>query len=302
MFTPPIPVGVRLPLPTEDLTPADQVALCQHALDLGYSSFWVGDHVVLPTESASAYPHTESGTPGFSPDTPWTDPFIHLTWLAAQLPEARFGTSILIMTLRNPTLLAKQLASMSWLTRRPFSFGVGTGWLREEYDAVGATFEKRGTRAKRDIALIKELLTQGSHTYTVRDENDAEVERSFAMLPVAPEPVEFLWGGFSPFAMKVIATSCDGWLPAKQSLEALEGHLVRLRAACDDAERDFSELKMVVKPGSGPDPSNGAIDKDTLAGYSELGFAEAILEMPYALASLGEAKDVLERVASRSWR
>lgn len=300
MTAPPIPVGVRLPLPSERLPPHEQLDLCRHALALGYSSFWVGDHVALPETSTSAYPHTGDGKAGFSPDTPWTDPFLHLTWLAAQLPEARFGTSILILTLRNPTLVAKQLATMSWLTRRPFSFGVGTGWLREEYDAVGATFEGRGTQARKDIALVKRLLSQGSADYTVRGEDDSPVTKPFLMLPTAPSPVEFLWGGFSPFAMKLIASSCDGWLPAKQSLEALEGHLTRLRSACDDVERDFSELRLVVKPGSGPDPNSGAINKDNLAGYAELGFHEAVLELPY-LGSLGESKQVLDRVAARSW-
>ncbi len=298
---PPVPVGVRLPLPTETLTPQEQVSLCRHALHLGYSSFWVGDHVVLPEHSSSAYPHTDDGTPGFRPDTPWTDPFLHLTWLAAQLPAARFGTSILILTLRNPTLVAKQLATMSWLTERPFSLGVGTGWLREEYDAVGATFEGRGTQARKDIVRIKQLLTEGTADYTVRGEDDDPVTKRFQMLPTAPAPVEFLWGGFSPFALRLVATACDGWLPAKQSLESLERHLDRLRSACDDAARDFSELRLVVKPGSGPDPASGAIDKDSLAGYAELGFHEAILEMPYESASLEDAKATLERVANRSW-
>jgi alkanesulfonate monooxygenase SsuD/methylene tetrahydromethanopterin reductase-like flavin-dependent oxidoreductase (luciferase family) len=298
---PTIPVGVRLPLPTPNLTPEQQVELCRHALALGYSSFWVGDHVVLPEVSTSAYPHADSGKPGFRPDTPWTDPFLQLTWLAAQLPEARFGTSIIILTLRNPTLLAKQLATMSWLTRRPFSLGVGTGWLREEYDAVGMTFEGRGTQARRDIALVKQLLSEGSADYTVRGEDDEPVSTRFLMRPTAPAPVDFLWGGLSPFAMRLIATSCDGWLPAKQSLESLEGHLARLRSACDDAERDISDLRLVVKPGSGPDPASGAIDKDSLSGYAGLGFHEAILEMPYEPASLDDARATLERVATRSW-
>lgn len=67
--------------------------------------------------------------------------------LAAQLPEARFGTSVLILTLRTPALLAQQLSTMSRLTERPFSFGVGTGWLRDTYDAPGMPFEQRGSTA-----------------------------------------------------------------------------------------------------------------------------------------------------------
>jgi alkanesulfonate monooxygenase SsuD/methylene tetrahydromethanopterin reductase-like flavin-dependent oxidoreductase (luciferase family) len=298
--SPSIPVGVRLPLASDKLPPAQLVQMCRAALEMGYSSFWVGDHVLLPESSSSAYPHTEDGQRPFQAETPWLDPLLELTWLAGQLPEARFGTSIIIMTLRKPTLLAKQLASMSWLTERPISLGVGTGWLRDEYDAVGMPFEGRGTRAKADIAEIKQLLTGGG-TYSVRGVDDQPVDKPFLMQPAAPAPVEFLWGGFSPIAMRLIASSCDGWLPAKQSLEALDGHIARLKAACDDAHRDFSELKLVAKPGSGPDPKSGPIDKDNLAGYRELGFQEAILEMPYEPDGLGDAVDTLERVAARSW-
>ena len=298
---PPIPVGVRLPLATDRLPPDELLGVCRAAVDLGYTSFWVGDHVLLPESSASAYPHTADGARPFRADTPWADPLLLLTWLAAQLPEARFGTSILIMTLRNPALLAKQLSTMSWLTRRPLSLGVGTGWLRDEYDAVGMPFEKRGTRARQDIAQIKELLSHGRRSYRVRGDDDEQVDEPFVMLPKAPAPVEFLWGGFSPVAMRLIASSCDGWLPAKQSLEALESHIARLKAACDDAHRDFAELRLVVKPGPGPDAPSGPIDKDHLAGYAALGFHEAILEMPYEPDGAGDAVDTLERVAARSW-
>jgi hypothetical protein len=113
--------------------------------------------------------------------------------------------------------------------------------------------------------------------------------------------VEFLWGGFSPLAMRIVASSCDGWLPAKQSLEALEEQLGRLRVACDDVGRDFAELRLVAKPGTGPDPESGAIDKDNLAGYAELGIHEVILEMPYDDGGVSDAIRTLERVAARSW-
>jgi alkanesulfonate monooxygenase SsuD/methylene tetrahydromethanopterin reductase-like flavin-dependent oxidoreductase (luciferase family) len=300
---PPIPVGIRLPLATDKLPPLQLVEVCRAALEIGFTSFWVGDHVLLPQSSASAYPHTVDGAQPFGANTSWADPLLELTWLAAQLPEARFGTSIIIMTLRNPSLLAKQVATMSWLTERPLSLGVGTGWLRDEYDAIGMPFEKRGTRAKKNIAEIKELLVHGERTYTVRGDDEELVDKPFVMLPKAPAPVEFLWGGFSPFAMRLVASSCDGWLPAKQSFDALDGHLLRLRAACEDAGRDFGDLKLVVKPGPGPDPDprSGAIDKDSLAHYADMGFHEAILEMPYEPDGVKDAVRTLERVAARSW-
>jgi hypothetical protein len=102
-------------------------------------------------------------------------------------------------------------------------------------------------------------------------------------------------------AMRLIASSCDGWLPAKQSIEALEGHIARLKAACDHAQRNFSELRLVAKPGSGPDPVSGPIDKDNIEAYDELGFHELVLEMPYEPDGLADAIDTLERVAARTW-
>jgi alkanesulfonate monooxygenase SsuD/methylene tetrahydromethanopterin reductase-like flavin-dependent oxidoreductase (luciferase family) len=190
---------------------------------------------------------------------------------------------------------------MSWLTEGAVSLGVGTGWLRDEYDAVGMPFERRGARAEQDIAEIRQLLQEGNKTYTVRGEDDEPVEKNFLMRPTAPAPVEFLWGGFSPMAMRIIASSCDGWLPAKQSLDALERHIVRLKAACDDADRDFSELRLVAKAGPGPDPKSGAVDSDGLDSYAALGFHETILEMPYEPNGLDDAISTLERVARRSW-
>lgn len=298
---PPIPVGIRLPLPYGELTPLDYLKICRAAIKSGFSSFWVGDHLLLPQSSSSVYPHTRDGHRPFDAQAPWLDPLLLATWLAAQFPDVQFGTSVMIMTLRHPVLLAKQLASMSWLTRRPIALGVGTGWLRDEYDVVGQQFEHRATRARSDILQIRELVTRGARKYTVRDGNDEPVEKEFTMKPVAQAPIEFLWGGFSPVALRLTAAVCDGWLPAKQSLESLRGQLASLKLACDDVHRDYRELRLVAKPGPGPDPEHGRVDKDNLAGYAELGFDEVILELPLNTGTVPDAIRVIERVATRTW-
>lgn len=298
---PPIPVGVRLPMCHETLPPAEMLRVCTAAAEMGYRSIWVGDHLLLPAASKSVYPHTHDGQRPFDATTPWVDPLLLLTWLSAQMPGTHFGTSVLILTLRHPVLIAKQIASMSWLTRRPMSIGVGTGWLRDEYDVVGLPFEKRATRAKLALAEIRELITRGGKTYNVRGDDDQPVDKYFEMKPIAPAPVEFLWGGFSPLALRLVASSCDGWLPAKQDIEQLRQLLPQLKAACDDAQRDFKELRLVAKVGPGPDPETGRVDRDNLLGYAELGFHEAIMELPLDPGSSKAAIDTLERVAKRSW-
>jgi alkanesulfonate monooxygenase SsuD/methylene tetrahydromethanopterin reductase-like flavin-dependent oxidoreductase (luciferase family) len=298
---PAIPVGIRLPLATDRFSPAGLLRVCEIALDLGYSSFWVPDHVLVPAATASAHPYSPGGRPPFHPDAPWADPFLELTWLAAHLPEARFGTAVLVLTLRNPVLLAKQLSTMSWLTERPFSFGVGSGWMREEYDAVGARFEKRAARANQDLAHIRELLERGQRTYSVRGQDDELIEQQLKMLPRARAPVQFLWGGVSRTALRLVASSCDGWLPSKQTMSSLERHLRDLRAACDETGRNFDELRIVAKAGPGLDPPSGAIERDNIAGYAEMGVHELILELPYEPDGVAEAATALERIARRSW-
>ncbi|MCS7050344.1 MAG: LLM class flavin-dependent oxidoreductase [Thermomicrobium sp.] len=301
MARPEIPVGVRLPLASELMTPSALVEICRAALALGYSSFWMPDHVVLPEQTVSPYPHAQDRVQPFRAQTSWADPFLTLTWLAGQLPEARFGTCVVVLPLRNPTLLAKQVSTLSWLTGRPFTLGLGAGWLREEFEAVGVPFEGRSERIERHLALMRELVTTGSRDYVVSDGHCKSVTRRFTMLPRQSAPVEFLWGGCSSRALRRVATSCDGWLPAKQSIESLEDLRRRLEEACRTAGRDFSELKLVVKPGPGPDPPSGAIDRRTLDRYIELGFHEVILELPYEPVGVDDAVAVLTRVASRTW-
>ncbi|MFD9667717.1 LLM class flavin-dependent oxidoreductase [Rhodococcus sp. NPDC059968] len=296
-----VAVGVRLPLATDQLPPAELLAIARAAEELGYTSLWFGDHVVLPRATASTYPHTSDGQRPFSADTPWVDPLLALGWVAGQIgPNMRIGTSVLILTLRNPVLLAKQLSSLSWLSQRGIALGVGTGWLREEYDAVGAKFEGRATTARLAIESIRQLVSRGGAEFTVRSHDTTVRKEQFTMLPRAAGPIEFLWGGVSPAAMRLVARACDGWIPAKQPLENLPHHLERLKRACDDAQRDFSELRLVAKPGPGPDPGSGAIDRDTLPCYRELGFSEVILELPYGPRDAGDAIEVLKRVAVRS--
>ena len=298
---PPIPVGVRLPLGTRRMDAKALVELCAGAVEMGYESFWVGDHILMPDLSGSVYPHTIDGAQPFKADTPWLDPLLMLSWIGSIVPGARLGTSIVILTLRKPALLAKQISTLSWLAGRPITIGIGTGWLREEYEAVGMPFKHRATQAISDLAEIRQLLTKGERPYRVHLGDGDESTVNFHMRPVSENPVAFLWGGVSPLALKIVANSCDGWLPAKQTIASLETNLERLRAECEEVERDYNTLRRVVKPGPGPDPIDGSISRDGLAAYAELGFDEAILEMPYEPGGITDALATLEQVAQRSW-
>lgn len=285
-------LGIRLPLITGGIEPRDLERICTVAGELGFGSIWMGDHVVPPTAAVDPYPYTEDHQTPAHPDSPWLDPFITLTWLSRSMgPNMRLGTSIYLLPLRNETLVAKLIGTLSWLSERPFSFGVGSGWFRTEYDIIGVNFERRASRARAQIDRLRELLDTGVLP-------DEYLDSPAPLRPLPIHHTEFLWGGVSPLGLRIVAEHCDGWLPTKCSLEELTSHIGTLKQCCDEAGRDFEELRLVAKPGPGPYPEAGAVNARSLQQYRELGFDEVILELPLNPASSGDCLKIMEHVTS----
>ena len=127
-------------------TAEEVVGLARLAEDSGFESVWTFEHVVVPLEYASKYPYDASGKMGASPETPFVDPLIALTAVAAATKTIRLGTGVNILPQANPLFLAKQAASLDALSGGRLLLGLGIGWLREEFDAMGVPFERRGAR------------------------------------------------------------------------------------------------------------------------------------------------------------
>lgn len=263
---------------------------------MGYTSIWISDHLLLPSAVDSRYPHTGDGSVPFSTESMWPEPIIALSWLASRLaPHVQLGTSVLVAPLRNPIILAKQLTTLSWLSGRGFSLGVGSGWLRDDYDAVGVDFEHRATVASAVLGRLRELTETGESSFLVGPAG-SQTPKRLSMRPRAAGPIEFLWGGHSRVAFRLMARHCDGWLPTKHSVDQLREGMDSLRRQCDEVGRDFSSLRIVVKPGPGPTPAEGAITGENLETYHRMGISQAILEMPLENTSVAECKQVLATV------
>ena len=132
----------------------------QAAEAAGYESVWTGEHVVLPE------PRTpESPLPS---GYPMLDPLVALSYLAAATSRVRLGTGIIILPQRNPVVLAKELASLDVLSKGRLIFGVGVGYLKPEFDAIGAPFAERGARADDYLAAIRALWTMDKPAYQGR--------------------------------------------------------------------------------------------------------------------------------------
>jgi probable F420-dependent oxidoreductase len=123
----------------------------------GFDMLITVEHVIWPTAYTSAYPYAASGRIPGDPSTPLPDPLIWMAWVAAVTSRLRFMTGVVILPQRNPLVLAKEVATLDYMSGGRIDLGIGVGWLKEEFSAVGVPFERRGKRADEYIAAMRAL-------------------------------------------------------------------------------------------------------------------------------------------------
>jgi probable F420-dependent oxidoreductase len=215
--------------------------ICRRAESAGFESVWGGEHVIMPDTIESRYPYTADGKIPAEPDTPIPDPLIWLAFAAAAAPTLRLGTCILIVPQRNPLVLAKELATLDQLSGGRVELGLGVGWLKEEFEALGVAWERRGSRNDEYIAAMRALWA-GPH---------AEFHGEFVDFPAvtcSPRPVNgsipVLVGGDSDAAIQRAVRIADGYFPGEGDIERLAGLLGRLRKAAEQADRDPDSIEI----------------------------------------------------------
>lgn len=215
--------------------------ICRTAEAAGFESLWGGEHVILPSSIESKYPYTEDGKIPAEPDTPIPDPLIWLAFAAAAAPTMRLGTCILIVPQRNPLVLAKELATLDRISGGRVELGLGVGWLKEEFDALGVPWERRGARNDEYIEVMRALWA-GPH---------AEFHGEFVDFEPAtcsPRPVQdsipILVGGDSDVAIRRAVRLADGYFPGEGDPERLGGLITRVRQGAEDADRDPDSIEI----------------------------------------------------------
>ena len=185
------------------------------ARPLGCHSAWVSDHIAWPTAIESAYPYSDDGAFPVRPDIAWLDPLGTLFFVAAVTERIRLGTSVLILGYRPPMLTAKAVASLDVLSAGRVIFGVGVGWMREEFDVLGMPFDHRGRRADEQLDAFRTLFADDRPSYS-------GTYYSFPEIGFAPKPVRGrvpLWvGGDTEPALRRAARYGDAYHAAFQSL------------------------------------------------------------------------------------
>lgn len=229
--------------------------ICRCAEEAGFESVWGGEHVLLPDSIASKYPYTADGKIPAEPDTPIPDPLIWLAFAAAAAPTLKLGTCILIVPQRNPLILAKELATLDQLSGGRVELGLGVGWMKEEFDALGVPWERRGARNDEYIEAMQALWA-GPHAEFHGDFVD------FDPATCSPRPVNgsipIIVGGDSEAALKRAAKLAHGYFPGEGDHERLGALLKRLHQAADDAGRDPSEIEINAMFGAQmADPAKG---------------------------------------------
>jgi probable F420-dependent oxidoreductase len=228
--------------------PAAVAGLAALVEELGCESLWTVEHPVIPERYDSTYPYDRSGRMSLVPGDDVPDPLAWLTFAAAHTSRIKLGTAMLIVPLHNPVILAKRLTTVDVLSGGRLLVGVGVGWLREEYDAVGIPFDGRGERADEYLAAMRTLWTHWPATF--------HGERvSFDAVHVEPRPVRaggipVVIGGHSPAAVRRAARFGDGLYPLGVDLAGMAGLIARLGTECAALGRDPAEVELTARaPG-----------------------------------------------------
>src|SRR5918996_621877 len=150
-------IGCHLPTQGAVATREALTAFAARAEQHGMASLWVSDHVVFPRKNTGRYP---GGRFPHAPETPYLEPVAVLAAAAMCTTRARLGASVFILGHRNPVVMAKMLTTIDTLSNGRLICGVGVGWWREEFAALGIPFEKRGRRADEMLQVLKALWTQ----------------------------------------------------------------------------------------------------------------------------------------------
>jgi probable F420-dependent oxidoreductase len=279
-------IGVSV-FPTEQA--GDPGAIAREAENLGFESFWVADHVVIPVSYTTIYPRSADGSvPEFFAHL--ADPFVALAAAAAATQTIKLGTAVCLLPERNTITTAKAVATLDRYSNGRIILGAGAGWFREEAEIMGVNFKKRWRHLRESVEALRELWSK----------EEASYEGEFVNFPpvrLFPKPVQkpyppILLGAHDPrYAVKRVAQYADGWCPGNLTPAQAKETLPEIRRLAREAGRDPDRLEfsaLLVPQGDGP-------TVDTIKQYAEAGVTRLVVA---ALASAsGSGIEAVKSVA-----
>ena len=234
-------------------TPHDMAVLAERGEEMGFGIIIVPDHIVIPASIASRYPYSPSGE--YTGTGECLEQLTTLSFLAGHTSRVRLLSSVMVLPHRNPVLAAKVLATIDVLSQGRLTVGCGVGWMREEFEAIGAPrFEERGRVSDEYIRVFKELWTSDSPSF------DGEYCRFDGVL-FEPKPVQKphppIWiGGESPPALRRAGRLGDAWYPNSSNARfpvrngrEYAASAARVRGHAEEAGRDPQKIALAYTLG-----------------------------------------------------
>jgi probable F420-dependent oxidoreductase len=266
-------IGIHLPQIGRKAGPDAIRRAAVQAEELGFTDVWTSEHIILPKDAA--YP----------PSPIFYDPVLTLTWAAAYTKRVGLGTSVLVLPMRHPLPLAKELATLQNLSEGRLILGAGVGWLEAEFAALGVPFRERGRRMDEGIAMMRAVWSEDPVSFPAR--MIPAVIKEMRSLPQPIKPIPIWIGGSSEPALKR-ALRLNGWHGSRVSPGEAAPIVQRLRAA-----RPEPEFAISVRNGwDGKD--DGALAA-RLAGFRDAGVGHVLVEP--AERALNDWLRAVERVA-----
>jgi probable F420-dependent oxidoreductase len=225
------------------LTPyskADPAIVAKRAEELGFESYWVGDHTIIPLKSSVQYPGARGGV---VPDFLWQlpDPLLALARAGATTSRIKLGTGVCLIPERNPILTAKQVATLDDGSGGRVLFGIGGGWNPEESTILGGDFEHRWSQVKDYITAMKVLWADDLSQYQGRYVSFPPL-RCYPKPRSKPHPPILIGSVNNPRALRRVAEWADGWIPALLSVAEFAEGVKRIKAIASEIGRDPDSL------------------------------------------------------------
>ncbi|HMJ75315.1 MAG TPA: LLM class F420-dependent oxidoreductase [Iamia sp.] len=224
-------------------------ALASAAEDTGIESVWTVEHACLPAGYQSVYPYSPDGRMVGDIKAPLVDSFIWLAYMAAVTTNLRLATGVAILPQRNVVYTAKEIASLDHLSGGRVILGVGSGWNREEFGAVGVPFDRRGARLDEYIRALRVLWTEDEPTFAGEF---VQLDRAICRPQPAQGSVPIVIGGHTERAARRAGELGDGFFPGTADQDLLERLIAVMRRSAEDAGRDPAAIEVTAFGATDP--------------------------------------------------
>jgi probable F420-dependent oxidoreductase len=238
-------IGLSLPQLGAAATRANVLTFARTAEQCGYASLWVSDHVVYPRQYRTVYPYSAAYNTGgtlparFEPEGNLLEPLTLLATVASVTERIRLGTAVMVLPMRQPVLTAKVIATIDHLAGGGrFIVGVGVGWCPEEFEVLGAAFERRGARVEEQLTVMRALW---SGDWVDHHGDFYEVD-GWISRPAPPSPIPVWLGGAKPAALRRAGRIGDGWIAGAHRLPTFPEDIATIRRAAEASGRDPDRL------------------------------------------------------------